>query len=73
MGGGSEVRAAFLFTIERGKITEIELVMDPEDLGELAVEIDQPGHTRLARLEAAIAGVECASRWAQGGSLEPTS
>ena len=46
---GPQVRAAFLFTIERGKITEIELVMDPEYLGELAVKIDQPGtHTSSA-------------------------
>ncbi len=35
-----QVRAAFVFTIERDKITGIDLVMDPGHLGELDVKID---------------------------------
>jgi RNA polymerase sigma-70 factor (ECF subfamily) len=34
-------RAAFLFAVERGKIVEIELVMEPDRLAELAIEIGQ--------------------------------
>jgi RNA polymerase sigma factor (sigma-70 family) len=34
------ILSAFLFTIERGKITDIELVMDPARLAELDVKID---------------------------------
>jgi RNA polymerase sigma-70 factor (ECF subfamily) len=37
---GAQVRAAFLFTIERGKITEIDLIMNPGHLAEFAVKID---------------------------------
>jgi hypothetical protein len=37
---GAWVRAAFLFTIERGIITGIDLIMNPEHLAELAVKID---------------------------------
>jgi len=37
---GAQVRAAFLFMIERGKITGIDLVMNPGHLAELAVKID---------------------------------
>lgn len=37
---GAQVRAAFLFAIERGKITGIDLVMNPEHLAEIAVKID---------------------------------
>jgi RNA polymerase sigma-70 factor (ECF subfamily) len=36
---GSQVRAAFVFTIERSIITEIDLVMDPAHLAKLDVEI----------------------------------
>ena len=36
---GGQVRAAFLFTIEDGKIAGIDLVMDPAHLAELEVEI----------------------------------
>lgn len=39
---GGVVRAAFLFTIEDGKITAIDLVMEPAHLAELDVTIDQP-------------------------------
>jgi hypothetical protein len=34
-----QVRVAFVFTVELGKITEIELFMEPERLGELDLEI----------------------------------
>ena len=34
------VLSAFLFTIDRGKITGIDLVMDPARLAELDVKID---------------------------------
>ena len=37
---GGQVRAAFLFTIEGGKISGIELVMEPGHLAELDVKID---------------------------------
>lgn len=37
---GAQVRAAFLFTIERDKITGIDLIMNPGHLAELAVKID---------------------------------
>jgi hypothetical protein len=37
---GGQVRAAFLFTIERGKIAGIDLIMDPGHLAELDVKID---------------------------------
>jgi RNA polymerase sigma factor (sigma-70 family) len=37
---GEQIRAAFLFTIEFGKIVGIDLVMDPEYLAELAVKIE---------------------------------
>ncbi|HEV7356935.1 MAG TPA: sigma factor-like helix-turn-helix DNA-binding protein, partial [Steroidobacteraceae bacterium] len=37
---GTQVRTVFLFTIERGKITGIDLIMNPEHLAELAVKID---------------------------------
>jgi len=37
---GAQIRAAFLFTIEYGKIVGIDLVMDPEYLAELAVKIE---------------------------------
>ncbi len=37
---GAQVRAAFLFAIERGKITEIEIIMHPGHLDELAVKFD---------------------------------
>ena len=37
---GAQVRAAFLFTIERGKITGIDLVMNPGHLHEISVKID---------------------------------
>jgi hypothetical protein len=37
---GTHVRAAFLFTIEFGKITGIDLIMQPGPLAELAVKID---------------------------------
>jgi RNA polymerase sigma factor (sigma-70 family) len=36
---GGTPRAAFVFTVDGGKITEISLVMDPERLGEIDVEI----------------------------------
>jgi hypothetical protein len=39
---GTQIRAAFFFTIERGKITGIDLIMNPGHLAELAVRIDQP-------------------------------
>jgi RNA polymerase sigma factor (sigma-70 family) len=35
---GEHVRAAFLFTVEDGKIAAIDLVMDPADLADLSVE-----------------------------------
>jgi RNA polymerase sigma-70 factor (ECF subfamily) len=34
-----QTRSAFVFTIERGRIVELELVMEPERLGELDVKI----------------------------------
>jgi RNA polymerase sigma-70 factor (ECF subfamily) len=37
---GGEVRAAFVFTIERGKVTAIDLIMDPQRLDELEVRFD---------------------------------
>jgi RNA polymerase sigma-70 factor (ECF subfamily) len=37
---GAQVLAAFLFTIEHGKISEIDLVMQPGHLAELEVKID---------------------------------
>jgi RNA polymerase sigma-70 factor (ECF subfamily) len=37
---GAQIRAAFLFNIERGQITEIDLIMIPEDLAKLAVKLD---------------------------------
>jgi RNA polymerase sigma-70 factor, ECF subfamily len=37
---GGQVRAAFVFTIEHGKIAGIDLVMDPAHLAELEVKID---------------------------------
>jgi RNA polymerase sigma-70 factor (ECF subfamily) len=37
---GNQVRTAFLFTIEQGKITGIDLIMDPVHLAALAVKID---------------------------------
>jgi RNA polymerase sigma factor (sigma-70 family) len=36
---GGQVRAVFAFTVERGKIAAIELVMEPERLSELDLEI----------------------------------
>lgn len=36
---GGQVRAAFVFAIEQGKISELDLVMEPADLAELEVEI----------------------------------
>jgi RNA polymerase sigma-70 factor (ECF subfamily) len=39
---GAQVRTAFLFTIERAKITGIDLIMNPRDLAELTVKIDLP-------------------------------
>ena len=36
---GAQVRTAFLFSIERGKIAGIELIMNPEHLAELEVRI----------------------------------
>jgi RNA polymerase sigma factor (sigma-70 family) len=40
---GGRVRAAFLFTIARGQITGIELIMDPDHLAELDVGSDADG------------------------------
>jgi RNA polymerase sigma factor (sigma-70 family) len=37
---GGQVRSAFFFTIEEGKITMIDLVMEPARLAELYVEVD---------------------------------
>jgi RNA polymerase sigma-70 factor (ECF subfamily) len=37
---GTQIRAAFLFTVERGIITGIELIMNPEHLAEFTVKID---------------------------------
>ena len=37
---GGRPRAAFVFTIELDKITELEIVMDPTRLAELDIEID---------------------------------
>lgn len=36
---GGQVRAAFVFAIEDGEISELDIVMDPADLAELEVEI----------------------------------
>jgi RNA polymerase sigma factor (sigma-70 family) len=36
---GGQVRAAFVFAVEHGKITELDIVMDPAVLAELEVEI----------------------------------
>jgi RNA polymerase sigma-70 factor (ECF subfamily) len=36
---GGQTRAAFLFTVERGKVVAIELVMEPERLGELELQL----------------------------------
>jgi hypothetical protein len=33
------VRAVFMFTVERDRITEIDIIMDPEDLAEFDVKI----------------------------------
>jgi RNA polymerase sigma-70 factor (ECF subfamily) len=38
---GGQVRTAFVFTIGHGKISGIEVIMDPEHLAELDVKIDQ--------------------------------
>jgi hypothetical protein len=37
---GGQVRAAFVFTVEHGAISGIDLVMDPARLAELEVEIE---------------------------------
>jgi RNA polymerase sigma factor (sigma-70 family) len=37
---GNQVRTAFLFTVGHGRITGIDLIMDPAQLAELAVKID---------------------------------
>jgi RNA polymerase sigma factor (sigma-70 family) len=37
---GGQVRSAFVFTIEQGKITMIDLVMEPTRLAELDMEVD---------------------------------
>jgi RNA polymerase sigma-70 factor (ECF subfamily) len=37
---GAQIRAAFLFIIERGKITALDLVMNPGDLAQLAVKFE---------------------------------
>jgi hypothetical protein len=37
---GTQVRAAFLFTIERDKIAGIDLIMNPDHLAELTVKVD---------------------------------
>ncbi len=37
--GGGKPRVAFLFAIEKGKIREINVVMDPEDLGKMKIEL----------------------------------
>jgi RNA polymerase sigma factor (sigma-70 family) len=42
---GGQVRAAFLFTIARGQITGIELIMDPDHLAELDVSSELDGET----------------------------
>ncbi len=39
---GGQVRSAFVFTIERDKISGIDLIMDPERLAELDVRVDGP-------------------------------
>lgn len=43
---GGRVRAAFVFTIEGGKIAAIDLVMDAARLAELDVRIDEGGGPR---------------------------
>jgi hypothetical protein len=37
---GGQVRAAFVFTIDGGKISAIEIIMEPARLAELSVMID---------------------------------
>jgi hypothetical protein len=37
---GGQVRTAFVFAIEHGKITGIDLIMDPAHLAELDVKIE---------------------------------
>jgi RNA polymerase sigma-70 factor (ECF subfamily) len=37
--GGGKPRLAFLFSVDKGKIQEINVVMDPEDLGEMKIEL----------------------------------
>ena len=37
---GNQVRTAFLFSVEHGKITGIDLIMDPAQIAELAVKIE---------------------------------
>jgi RNA polymerase sigma-70 factor (ECF subfamily) len=37
--GGGKPRVAFLFSVQNGKIEEIDVVMDPEDLGEMKIEL----------------------------------
>jgi len=37
---GGRVRAAFVFTIDQDKVTQIDLIMAPQDLAELDVKID---------------------------------
>ena len=37
--GGGKPRLAFLFSVENGKIREINVVMNPEDLGEMKIDL----------------------------------
>jgi len=39
-----QVRSAFVFAIERGQITAIDLIMDPAHLRRLDIEIKRPTH-----------------------------
>ena len=37
---GGQVKSAFVFAIEDGKIVEIDLVMDPSHIAALAISVD---------------------------------
>lgn len=41
--GGGKPRVAFTFVVEGGKITEIGVVMNPEDLGEMEIKVANEG------------------------------
>jgi RNA polymerase sigma-70 factor (ECF subfamily) len=44
---GGQVRAAWRFTIDRGQIAEIDVIMEPADLAEIDVQVDPAPDTPL--------------------------